>query len=222
MSPAGANIYIRAMNAYCAWLKEKGHVADQIILKQVKAPQKPVYAFSEAEIRALTAIKPRGDCERRTWALVQVLLDTGCRVGELLDLKDRDVDFDNCLLHVDGKGGKFRKVPFSLEGRKVLFRHLGSRKGYVFAARGGMRLMHRNVYRDLIALCRRAGITKRVHPHLTRHTFACHFMRNGGSIYTLSRILGHSSVSTTQVYVRGLGIEDFREEHQRLSPLARR
>jgi integrase/recombinase XerD len=62
--------------------------------------------------------------------------------------------------------------------------------------------MHRNVYGDIIELREALGITKRVHPHLTRHTFAYHFMKNGGSIYTLSRILGHSSVSTTQTYIR--------------------
>ena len=88
-------------------------------------------------------------------------------------------------------------------------------------AQASRKVAYRNVYRDLIKLCRKVGITKRVHPHLTRHSFACHFMRNGGSIYSLSRILGHSSVSTTQTYVRGLGIEDLAEEQARLSPLSR-
>src|SRR3546814_8085186 len=69
----------------------------------------------------------------------------------------------------------------------------------------------RNMLRDIVKLCRVVGISKRVHIHLTRHTFACHFMRNGGSIYTLSRLLGHSSISTTQTYVRGLGVGDFQE-----------
>jgi integrase/recombinase XerD len=226
MSPAGINIYIRAINAFSAWLKEEGHAGEQIILKQLKAPQKAVYVFSEADIRSLIGFKPRTRAEWRIHVLTQTLLDTGCRINEVVGLAAAKVDMDNLLLSVDGKGNKERRIPFSGELRKVLFRYgqlkekWGVQSSFVFCSRDGNRLMYRNVYRDLINLCRRLGITKRVHPHLTRHTFACHFMRNGGSIYTLSRILGHSSVSTTQIYVRGLGVEDFREEHARLSPLS--
>jgi integrase/recombinase XerD len=227
MSPCGINIYIRAMNAFSAWLKEEGHATEQIVLKQLKAPQKAVVVFSDADLKAILSFRPTKHWEHRTSALLHTLLDTGCRIDEILSLTVDHVDYDNLLLHVRGKGNKERKVPFSLELRKVLFRYqtreekrLG-KLTYVFCTRDKVRLRHRNIYRDVILFCTRLGITKRVHPHLTRHTFACHFMKNGGSIYTLSRILGHSSVSTTQIYIRGLGVEDFHQEHARLSPLAK-
>lgn len=226
MSPCGINIYIRAMNAFSAWLKEEGH-AEQIVLKQLPAPIKPVTVFSDADLRAILSFRPTKLWEQRTSALIHTLLDTGCRIDEILSLTIDRIDFENLLLTVTGKGSKTRKVPFSLELRKVMFRYKATtekRLGkltYLFCTRDRVKLRHRNVYRDIILFCTRQGVTKRVHPHLTRHTFACHFMKNGGSIYTLSRILGHSSVSTTQIYIRGLGVEDFKEEHARLSPLSR-
>jgi integrase/recombinase XerD len=226
MSPCGINIYIRAMNSFSAWLKEE-HGHEQIVLKQLKAPIKAVTVFSDQDIKSLLAFKPRTSSEWRVYALMHTLLDTGCRINEVIELTVANLDMDNLLLTVNGKGNKERRVPFSTELRKILFRYgqfkdkQGLTHKYVFASREGTKLMYRNIYRDLIKFCLKLGITKRVHPHLTRHTFACHFMKNGGSIYTLSRILGHSSVSTTQLYIRGLGVEDFQQEHARLSPLAK-
>jgi integrase/recombinase XerD len=228
MSAAGINIYIRAMNSFSAWLKEEGHCPEQVVLKQLKAPQKPVTVFSESDIKLIVAFRPATFNDLRLCALVQCLLDTGCRINEVLGLLQEAVDLENLLITVDGKGNKKRKVPISPEFRKTLWKYVEkkSRRGvpgsYVLCSHSGSKLMHRNVYRDIIKLCLKVGINKRVHPHRTPHTFACHFMKNGGSIYSLSRILGHTSVSTTQLYIRGLGIEDFREEHARLSPLARR
>lgn len=228
MSPSGINIYIRAMNAFMAWLVEEKHIEAIAPLKQLKAPVKAITVFSEKDISLILSFKPRGFYELRTWVLLLFLLDTGCRIDEVINLRDIDVDMDNLLITVLGKGNKQRKVPFSVESRKVVFRYLQGKQrrilksGLVFCCHNGSKLMYRNVMRDVRKLCKKVGITKHVRLHLTRHTFACHFMKNGGSIYTLSRILGHTSVSTTQIYIRGLGVEDFKEEHARLSPLVRR
>lgn len=226
MSPGGCNVYIRGMNSFCSWLKAEGHIEKEIKLKQLATSPQPVIVFSDSDIRAITSYKPKQFPEFRTWTLLQFLLDTGCRINELLGVQYEAVDFDNLLVTVNGKGGKYRKVPFSMEMRKCLWRYVETRKKrcggtFVFCARHGVQLRYRNIYRDIIGLCRKVGITKHVHPHLTRHTFACHFMKHGGSIYSLSRILGHSSINTTQTYIRGLRVEDFQEEHARLSPLAR-
>lgn len=228
LAPACINIYIRAMNAFCGWLKEEGHLTETLKLKQVPDPKKPITVFSPDDIRRITSYKPYGFTELRTWVLLQTLLDTGCRINELLTLSSTNIDFDNLLLTVLGKGNKTRKAPFSPELRKVLFRFkvLADKKliqrQLFFCVRNGKAIRYRNIYRDILKLCAKVGITKRIHIHLTRHTFACHFMKQGGSIYSLSRILGHSSVSTTQIYIRGLGVEDFQAEQARLSPLAAR
>jgi site-specific recombinase XerD len=231
MSPCGINMYIRAMNSFSAWLLEEKHSTEAIVLKQLKAPQKAIQVFDSKDISLLLSFKPRGFYELRTWTLLQCLLDTGCRIDEVLGIRINQVNLDELNLRVMGKGNKERVVPISIELRKLLFRHLQvlakrvelpSVNRFVFCAHNGSKLMYRNVMRDVRNLCKKVGITKHVRLHLTRHTFACHFMKNGGSIYTLSRILGHTSVSTTQIYIRGLGVEDFKEEHSRLSPLVRR
>jgi integrase/recombinase XerD len=106
--------------------------------------------------------------------------------------------------------------------RKHLFRYLQSAPAsqFVFCTNRGRSLQYRNVARDITVVCAAAGITRRIHPHLFRHTFAAVYVRKGGDIYRLSRILGHTQISTTQLYLRSLGVDDFRAGLERLTPLA--
>jgi len=78
---------------------------------------------------------------------------------------------------------------------------------------------HANAYRALTVFCRSLGITAKVNPHAFRHCFAVTYIRRGGDIYRLSRLLGHASISTTQIYLRSMGIEHLREAHDSFSPL---
>jgi integrase/recombinase XerD len=228
LSPAGCNIYIRAMNAFAAWLREQNYITAPIRLGQVRVPQTQLVVFSDAEVSAILAHRPRRFTEVRLWTLVNVLVDTGVRIDEALTLRTDRIDFDNLLLVVAGKGGRERKVPFSPELRRVLFRFQQLTKGravpreLLFCARSGGRLRYRNVHRDIKRLCLRLGIRGRhVRPHCFRHFFATSYLRNGGDLYSLSRILGHTSVKTTEVYLRSLAAEQIAAVHRRVSPLAR-
>ena len=86
------------------------------------------------------------------------------------------------------------------------------------STRSGGRLSYRNAYRDVQSICQTLGIA--AHPHAFRHCFAVSYIRNGGDIYRLSRILGHASISTTSRYLRSMGLEALREGHEQLSPLS--
>jgi integrase/recombinase XerC len=121
-----------------------------------------------------------------------------------------------------GKGAKERTVPFSHALRPFLFRWLQKAPAstYAFATRSGGRLTARNACRDISALCQRAGVRTHCHPHLFRHQFAATSIQQGGDIYRLSRLLGHTALSTTQLYLRSLGVEDLRTGRERLTPLA--
>lgn len=147
------------------------------------------------------------------------MLDTGCRIDEALNLKASDVDFDNLLLTVLGKGSKPRRIPFSEDLRRHLWPY--SQKittRFLFGTKTGTRVTYRNAYRNIKACCATAGVIgEHVHPHNFRHKFACTFIKRGGSVVALSRILGHSSITTTQTYLRGLQIGDFQEQRH-LSP----
>jgi site-specific recombinase XerD len=119
------------------------------------------------------------------------------------------VDFDNMLLKVKGKDNKLRLVPNSPECRKVLFRAANRHEfDLIFATRNGTLVTPRNFLRDFKLLGgKRAILGVRLSPHTLRHTFAINFLQSGGDIYMLSRILGHSSVKTTEVYLKSLGVE---------------
>jgi integrase/recombinase XerD len=100
---------------------------------------------------------------------VLLLLDTGIRIDEALSIRRAKVNLDDLTLVVWGKGAKERMVPFSIQMRKVLFKHISAQGGsgpYLFCARTGSRLMYRNVYRGIQALVKKVGIKTHCHPHL--------------------------------------------------------
>jgi len=223
----GCNMYLRTMNSFMSWLHAEGHVPTRIRMKLLPTGDKVFTPFSSADIRQILSHKPKGFWELRTWTIVNVLLDTGCRVDEILKLRLDGIDLDNLTLTVLGKGNKQRRVPFSPELRKVVFRYLQARGKaingvYVFGTRGALPVSYWNVYRDLKALCVKLGISgPRVSPHSLRHFFSVSYIRNGGHIYKLSRILGHTSTQTTEIYLKTLGVADMVEEHSQFSPLSR-
>ena len=170
----------------------------------------------------LVMFRPHGRLPLRTWTIIVTLLDTGLRIDEVLGLERSNVDLQSLVLRVRGKGNRERLVPISLECRRRLYLWLKSAaaSSFVFCTRLGYRLTSRNVYRDVKTVCQQAGVSgSHVHPHAFRHCFAVTYVRNGGDIYRLSRILGHASISTTQIYLRSMGIDVISEGHDRLTPL---
>jgi integrase/recombinase XerD len=152
-------------------------------------------------------------------------MDTGMRLDEALNLRTPDVDFENLLITIrKAKGGKQRVVPFSTSLRKVLFKYVaasGGGGGLVFSTRDGGPLLQNNVRRDFTRLCKRIGIAGRGVKggfHILRHGFATEYLRRGGDVIRLGRILGHSTLEVTRRYVH-LQTEDLSAVHERLSLL---
>jgi integrase/recombinase XerD len=219
LSPGGINLRARAINSYLTWLHEDGHISERLKIKMLRNPPKPIQTLTDKDIHALAAFRPKGRIQTRTWMLAMVLLDCGLRLTEALTLERHNMDLDNLVLRVLGKGHKERLVPISPELRKHLFRFLNRAKGrYVFAAHSGMRLERHNAYQELRDLCGVVGITTHVHPHCFRHTYAVLATRNGLDVFRLSRILGHSSINTTQIYLRSIGF-DHLQGGAKFSPL---
>src|SRR5205807_7479886 len=134
--------------------------------------------------------------------LVCLLLDTGLRIDEALTLRTSDVDFDNLLVTVFGKGRKERRIPFSFELRKVLFRYERvrirqcPRCALMFPSREGTSCDQRNSLRGLHILQDKLGLP-RFGWHRLRHTFATNYLRQGGDLVRLSMVLGHAQITTT-------------------------
>jgi len=224
ISPITINSYLRCVNAYLRWLHDEHHHAS-LRIPRLREEQKVLAALTPDHIKRLLQFAPKGRNLKRAHTLTLLLLDTGLRFAEALSLTWDRVDLDNLVLRVLGKGGKHRVVPISLECRKVLYRwrQQQPQSDLVFPTRSGIVSSQRNVGRDVKLLGERVGITGvRFSPHTFRHTFAVSYLRAGGNVLYLQRILGHSSLEMTNRYTRRLGIDDLSAVHSKLSLLSRR
>jgi integrase/recombinase XerD len=212
------------MNAYWKW------AGDGIKLGYLKEEQRILATLTIPQINAILWYKPASGAGianlRRAHLVALTILDTGLRASEVLGLTGEQVDIDNLVIKVMGKGGKQRLIPFSQELRRVLWRYLkGSTIGpkFAFGTKYNTKVTVRNLERDFQVLGKKCGITGvRFSPHTLRHTFAVSYLRNGGNLEFLRRILGHTSLATTQKYLRSLGVEDLGAVHSSLSPLSAR
>jgi site-specific recombinase XerD len=216
------NTYLRCLKAFMAWAHQEQIVKEPFKLAWLREENKILATFTTSHIKALVDWKPvrRSDCRLQTLTLTA--LDTGMRVEELVSLSRTDVDFQNFTFLVKGKGNKQRLVPMSIELRKLIYRHLAKHEHVlVFATFKGGKLSKRNLLRDFKEMCGAVKITGvRCSLHTARHTFSVNYLRNGGNLYYLQRILGHNSITTTEKYVRSLGIEDIVKEHSSRSVLS--
>jgi integrase/recombinase XerD len=217
LKATGCNSAIRAINAYLRW------TGSALKVPQLKEPQLILPTFTAQQVRLLVNWKPQGFHERRLHLLVLFLLDTGCRISEVLGLRVRDIDLDNLLVTLDGKGRKQRIVPISLELRRALFRYCAEyeRKTdlLLLVSRADTKLGRRNVLRSVRLLCKRLGFDPPGRTlHSFRHTFAVGYLRRGGNVFALQRVMGHSDLETTKRYVN-MTLEDLQEAHERVSLL---
>jgi len=230
LKATGCNSAIRALNTYVHWLNAGPEVKCSPACRhpkiaQLKEPQCVLPTFSEKQIRSLIEWKPKGKAERRLHLIVLFLFDTGCRISEALTLKVRDIDMDNMLATLDGKGRKQRVIPFSIELRRAIHRYVTefSRKpeSLLFATSAETALGRRNVLRDVKVLCRSLGFNPPARTlHATRHTFATMYLRRGGNVFSLQRVMGHSDLETTKRYAH-MTTMDLQAVHQRVSLLSR-
>jgi len=226
LSAGGCNVYIRSINSFLSWLHESGHIREPLKIKQLPKPRTVIKVFSEKHVQALLKFRPKTPYEWRLHALVCLLIDSGTRIDEVLGAKVSGMDLEQLFIKVLGKGSKERWVPISIEMRKILWvyttRHRFKVGDYLFPTKNGGRLEYHNVLRDLKTLCDDLGIEGvRLSPHGFRHFYSVNFLRRGGDLYRLSKILGHTSIKTTEIYLQSMGVEMVQEIHQQLSPLSR-
>jgi len=218
VKPVSVNTWLRVIKAYWLW-QEKPWKIDRL-----KVEQKILATLSPVQMARLTQAPPPPSLNlRRAHLVALTILDTGLRATEVLSLSKTDVDLDNLVIKVVGKGNKHRLVPFSVELRKRLWKFAarGQTPVLIFGTQNYTKVSVRNIERDFKRLAKRLSISGiRFSPHTLRHSFAVSYLRNGGNLEYLRRILGHSSISTTQKYLRSLGVDDLQAVHCGLSPLS--
>jgi integrase/recombinase XerD len=160
----------------------------------------------------------------RNWMITRLLLDTGCRAGEALAIEPKHIDFQHkSILIVNPKNKKQRFVyfstKFSVELKNWLKYHdRYSDSPYLFPTSRGTKLEIRNFEKALRDAGKRVNVD--IHPHQLRNNFAKYYILNGGDWFTLSRILGHSSVDVTQKAYLDFTDEEVGKKYQKHSPLA--
>ena len=161
--------------------------------------------------RLLDRIPASGPLEVRDRAMLEVTYACGLRAEEIISLDDDSVDFDSEALRVTGKGSKTRIVPMGEPAQRALDRYLRQARPALandgaepalFLSRRGRRLSPSDVRRRLDRWVREAAVAGHVSPHTLRHSFATHLLEGGADLRSIQELLGHSSVSTTQVYTR--------------------
>jgi integrase/recombinase XerD len=230
LKATGCNSAIRALNSYCHWVAVGPDVKCSPACRhpkiaELKEPQIVLPTFTDKQIRLLVGWKPKSRTERRLHLILLFLFDTGARISEILGLRVADLNMDDLLVRLDGKGRKQRIVPFSHELRKAVHRYtldFGRKPdSLLFASASETLLYRRNVLRDVKALCKSLGFDPPARTvHATRHTFATGYLRRGGNLFALQRVMGHSDLETTKKYTH-LTTEDLQAVHERLSLLAR-
>jgi len=214
MKKSTQSYYVIALRNFLKYLAKRdvpALAAEKVELPRV--PMRQIEIIEEADLLRLLAA-PQGSSLRvlRDRAILETFFSTGLRVSELCAL-GRYLNFDRGELTVRGKGGKLRVVFLAPRAVKVIKEYLGKRKDAdealfvsLSVARPGKepkvlgRIIPRAVQRLVVHYAKAAGITGRITPHGLRHLFATDLLRNGADLRSVQEMLGHSSVSTTQVY----------------------
>lgn len=213
--------------AFFAFLVNDGFL-ERSPMESVEKPRRKkavVNTFSIEQIDAVLANCGRDFAGVRDRAMVTLLLDCGLRVSELAGLDMDDIDWTDGTILVLGKGSKERKVPFGHTARQALTAYI-ARRGELdtqalFVSTLGARLDRYRV-RDIIQRrCREAEIAGvRCSPHTFRHTMAVSYLRNGGDVFSLQKLLGHSTLDMTRKYAE-LADSDVKDKHRLFSPADR-
>jgi len=222
---------VAAIRSFYGFALREG-LADRDVAALLDAPRPGSYlpdvlAADEVAriLEAPPADQPVGIRDR---AILELLYACGLRVSELTGLDTDRLDLPGLQVRVIGKGNRERRVPMGEEARERLHRYLsGPREAWtaarpseaVFVSQRGARLARESVWRLVRHWARVAGISARVTPHTFRHSFATHLLEGGADLRVVQTLLGHASISTTQLYTHLTG-ERLREVYTRAHPRA--
>ncbi len=166
----------------------------------------------------------------RNKAIIETLYACGLRVSELVNLSFTDLFFDDEFIRVIGKGNKERLVPIGKEAMKALKMYIDSSRvffpvvrnheHFIFLNQRGKQLTRASVFNIVKLLADAAGIKKNISPHTFRHSFATHLVENGADLRAVQELLGHSSITTTEIYAH-LSREYLRDEVLKYHPMYR-
>ena len=205
-SPSSMNTFMTPIKLFFKWLQNEEFIIKDpcASIKPVKEPKRMRKPLTEEQVETLRDTM----LTRREKAILECFLSTGCRLSEALNVKIRELDFNNKTLLVIGKGNKERKVYFTERCKRALLNYIKERKDnceYLFVTdrKPCRKLSTRGMEVIVNKMQQKSGLDRNIHPHIFRHTFATHALRSGMKPEVIQQILGHEDVGVTlRVYAK--------------------
>lgn len=204
-----------ALRQFFAWLKQQNLLqVNPFAAFKIKRQPRPIPDILDIDVisKLLDQPMPEQREQARLWlrdkAMLELLYSSGLRVAELTSLNVTDLDITRKQVRVTGKGNKTRIVPVGKKAVQAIVTYLPHRALWLeqedlalfISERLGTRLSTRTIERRIIYQAQRAGIHEKLYPHLLRHCFASHLLSESGDLRAVQTLLGHSNISTTQIY----------------------
>lgn len=216
LSASSLQRHLTSIRQFMKWAKEGRYLqinpADDLQLKRQSRPL-PGMIDIETVNMIMDQAAPEQPIPQQLWyrdkALLELLYSSGLRLAEIQGLNIQDIDFERLLLRITGKGNKTRIVPFGRKAKQSLVHWLQIYRIWqgefeagsaVFISQKGQRLSPRQIENRVKYQAQRAGVNVDLHPHLLRHCFASHMLANSRDLRSVQEMLGHSNLSTTQIY----------------------
>lgn len=222
---------LSAIRSFLQFLVKNRYLDDNpaAYVKAPKAAKRLPKTLDPDQIAGLMNVKPESILEQRDLAIRELFYSSGLRLSELANLNLEDVDLDQgALLVRQGKGGKSRILPVGSHAVTALRIWLASREllavseaSALFLSKQGKRLSVRSIESRLQDFSQKHGLRESVHPHMLRHSFASHLLQASGDLRAVQELLGHSNISTTQIYTH-LDFEHLAKVYDKTHPRAKK
>lgn len=216
LSPSSLQRLLSAVRQFMKWAEQGQYMAfnpaDDFQLKRQSRPL-PGLVDIETVNQILDQPAPESEAQQQMWlrdkAILELLYSSGLRLAEVQSLRIKDVDFNRQLLRITGKGNKTRVVPFGQKAKDAVMQWLQIYplwhgdfvpEAHVFITQKGNPLGARQIENRVKLQAQRAGVNIDLHPHLLRHCFASHMLSNSRDLRAVQEMLGHSNLTTTQIY----------------------
>lgn len=202
----------------------KNNVTDALYMPKVQKSLPNI--LSPDEVDKLLDIELTDSFSYRNKAMLELMYSSGLRVSELVDLKLQDIDFHQDIVRIFGKGSKERVIPIGDYAKEYLEKYINEYRNtmfkngvneYVFLNNHGSKMTRQGFFKIIKKISNEVGIKKEISPHTLRHSFASHMLKYGADLRTIQELLGHSDISTTQIYTH-ITNEELKNNYEEYHP----
>ena len=226
-SPKSVSHSLSALKSFYNYEERLEKIKDNPLtkFKSPKLDKSLPTVLSLEEVTSLLDIEINTPYDARNKAILELFYSSGLRISELINLEMANVDMDENLIRVMGKGKKERIVPFGDIAKNVLNDYINNYRTsinkknstYIFLNNLGNKLSRQYIFRIIKQECIKKGIKKNVSPHTLRHTYATHLLKNGADLRIIQELLGHENLATTQIYTH-LDNETLKKDYDEYFP----